>query len=139
MTEERIGTDARTRIGVIGANTLLLTASFVGVLAFVSGAVTDLPARLPWYFVVGAVLFVGTIVVLEEQELPGRTVILTATVVAAVGFLAVVFAVEGVLFAVDRPEALVVSRLLLYFLAAGLVGTGVGYWGLNHWRELSTD
>ena len=44
---------------------------------------------------------------------------------------------EGLLHAVRNPGALVTSHLLFYFLAAGMIATGFGYWAINHWQELS--
>lgn len=123
--------------GIIVACTLVLTFSFIGVLAFVSGDQVTPLARLPWYLVVGAAGFVATIVLLEEIGGRGRDVIVTATVNGLFVTILAALAVEGVLYTVRNPEEVFVSQLVLYFIAAGLVGTGVAYWGLNHWREYS--
>lgn len=122
---------------VIGASTLLLTASFIGVLAFLNGEVGATSSRIPWYFVVAAVVFVATIILLEEGGADGSTIIISALLFSGLGFILVSLAVEGVLFAIEYPELVFVSQLVLYFFAAGLIGTGIGYWALNHWREFS--
>lgn len=122
--------------GLIASCTLVLTASFVGILAFASGNVEGLPGRIPWYLIVAAVVFVATIVLLEGHDASGGTIIVTAFVIGSICFLGVTLSVEGVIFAVRQPRA-AVSQLLLYFLAAALVATGIGYWGLNHWREFT--
>ena len=44
---------------------------------------------------------------------------------------------EGVLFAFRNPELVFVSQLVYYFIAAALIGTGIGYWGVRHWREFA--
>lgn len=122
---------------VIGSCTLLLTASFVGVLAVLNGEAQPAASRIPWYLVVAAAVFVGTIILLEESGTEGSTIIVSAMLFSLLALALVSLAVEGVMFAVEYPELVFVSRLVLYFFAAGLIGTGVGYWALNHWREFS--
>lgn len=122
---------------VIGGSTLLLTASFIGVLAFLSGEPIATSNRVPWYFVVAAAVFVATIILLEEGGADGATIIVSALLFSALGFVSIALAVEGVLFAWEFPERVFVSQLVLYFFSAGLIGTGIGYWALNHWREFS--
>lgn len=124
-------------LAIIGVCTLLLTASFVGVLALLSGELTATSSRIPWYLVVTSFVFVGTIILLEEGDAEGSTIIVSAVLSSALGFVLVSLAVEGVIFAITYPERVFVSQLVLYFFSAGLIGTGVGYWGLNHWREFS--
>ena len=130
---------ALRRLGaIIVASTVLLTAALYGLLAFLApGPVPGLFARVPWYVVAAAVIFVGTIVLLEQYDAGGRTVMLTAVVTGATGFVAVTLAAEGVRYAAVTP-GLVLSQLLVYLVAAGLTATGIGYWALNHWREFTT-
>lgn len=124
---------------LIGISTVILTASFVGILAFLSGAeyIPQLRSRLPWYILIAAVGFVGTIILLEANDAPGRVIIVTATISTLVTVVLVPLAVEGVLFALRNPDEVFVSQLFLYLLAGGLIGTGIGYWGINHWREFT--
>ena len=85
-----------------------------------------------------AVGFVGVGVLSEQrygQRADGRSILATAGGVALVVFVVVSLAGEGLVFASDNPGEVVLSELFLYFLAAGLIGTGLGYWGLRHWRE----
>lgn len=124
---------------LIGACTVLLTASFVGVLSVLSGGPTNLAGRLPWYLVVSAAGFAVTIIALEDRGTPGRTILATAVAAAVSTFVLLALGIEGFLFAYRNPEEVLVSRLLLYFVAAGLLGTGFGYWGLNHWREVTGE
>lgn len=133
--------DRRTfflRVGaIIAFCTVLLTASFVGVLALVSGDIQNYQARVPYYILVGALTFVGTIVLLEEHGTHGRVIFSTAIVTTVIVLIIVTLAVEGAIFTIEDPEAVFVSQLVIYLLAAGLIGTGIGYWGLNHWREFT--
>jgi hypothetical protein len=138
-----LGHGRTTRLGaVVLASTLVLTTAFVGVLAVVSGGNDGLGGRLPAYVLVMAVAFVG-FVVLAEQRLgtgggvDGRRVIVTAGGVALTVLVTVALSGEGVVYAVRNPEGVVASEVFLYFLAAGLIGTGLGYWGLRHWREFA--
>lgn len=127
--------------GVIVACTILLTGSFVGFLAAIAGELPmqDFNARVPWYLVAGAVVFVGTIILLEINDADGRTIIVTAAVFGTLAFLLVSLGIEGYIYTFENPEDVVVSRLILYFLSASLVAAGVGYWGLRHWREFTAQ
>lgn len=123
--------------GLIVVCTLLLTASFVGVLALFSGEISAVASRIPWYLVVTAGFFVGTIVILEESNVHGRAIITTALLAGFFGGGAVALGFEGLLYTLENPKIVLGSQLGLYFLAAGLIATGIGYWALNHWREFS--
>lgn len=126
------------RVGaLIVVSTGLLTASFVGVLAFAEGGIIGVEGRIPWYLVVGALTFVSTIVLLEAYGADGRVIMLTSVIMTTIALVFVPLAVEGLLFATKRPAAVIGSQLVLYFFAAGLIGTGLGYWGLKHWREFT--
>lgn len=126
------------RIGaLIVSNTLLLTAAFVGFIAALSGEVHGFESRLPWYLVGAAVVFVGTIILLEVNDATGRTIIVSALVVGGFAFVLLFLAVEGFVFTLEHPDAVLDTRLILYFFAAALVATGLGYWGLRHWREFT--
>lgn len=126
------------RIGVLIVScTLLLTSAFVGFIAALSGEVHGFESRLPWYLVGAAVVFVGTIVLLEVNDATGRTIIVSALVVGGFAFVLLFLAVEGFVFTLEHPGAVLDTRLILYFFAAALVATGLGYWGLRHWREFT--
>jgi hypothetical protein len=127
------------RIGaLIVSCTLLLTAAFVGFIAGLSGEVHGFESRLPWYLVGAAVVFVGTLVLLELNDAGGRTIIVSSLVVGALSFVLLFLGVEGVVFTIDHTATVVYdSRLILYFFSAALVATGVGFWGLRHWREFT--
>lgn len=128
------------RVGLlIIVSTTLLTASFIGILAFVSGAISNVQGRIPWYLVVVAFTFVTTLVLLEGYGTEGRVIIVTSVIMATITLVFIPLAVEGLLFAAKFPEEILGSQLVLYFFAAGLIGTGIGYWGLNHWREFITE
>lgn len=127
---------ARTA-GLAAASTLVITASFVGVLSLVQGEFAAIGGRIPYYLVGTAVIFLGMIFVLEEHNADGREIIAIASIFSVLGFVLIVLSVEGVRFAYTNPGEVFVSRLVLYFLAAALLGTGIAYWGLHHWREFT--
>lgn len=120
---------------LIGVSTFILTASFVGILAILSGASTGVADRVPFYLIVLGLAFVGTILLLEEYGTEGRLIIVTAAVTSLLTFISTALTVEGALYAVRFPEDVFVSRLVYYFITAALLGTGIGYWGVRHWRE----
>jgi hypothetical protein len=126
--------------GVVGISTLILTATFIGVVALLSGGNGDLGARLPLYVLAMALGFVGVVVLSEQRygtRANGPSVLGTAGGVAFTVFVVVSLAGEGLVFASNNPGDVVLSELFLYFLAAGLIGTGLGYWGVRHWREFA--
>lgn len=128
------------RIGsIIAVFTLVLTASFVGILAVLSGQMQAYEGRIPWYLVGAALTFVSVIILLEVNKAPGQTIIVTAVVVGAITFLGLFLSVEGFAFAIHNPEIIILEQLGLYFFAAALVATGIGYWGLKHWREFTEE
>ena len=63
---------------------------------------------------------------------------LVLVLIAVVGLVLVGFAGEGVVYAVRDPEAVFGRQLIVYFVAAALICTGLGYWLLRHWREFLT-
>jgi FlaA1/EpsC-like NDP-sugar epimerase len=128
----------RTSVLIVSC-TLLLTASFIGSIAAVSGDIYGFEARVPWYLVTAAGVFVATIVLLEINEAIGRTIIVTAIFTGVVSFFLISLAVEGVIFTLNNPATVFVSQLILYFFAAALIATGIGYWGLRHWREFTAN
>lgn len=119
-------------------STLVLTASFLGVVALVTAGVTGLTDRLPFYVLAMAVAFVGGIVFLEDELREGRRILQASAGLALVTFLLVSLGGEGVAFTLQRPDQVLTSQLLFYLLAAGLIGSGLGYWGLNHWGDFAS-
>jgi drug/metabolite transporter (DMT)-like permease len=122
---------------IMGSSTLILTFSFIGILALVSDEIVGFTDRVAWYIIAAALVFATIILLLERQESSGRTIIVSALVSSVVSFVVLSLAIEGLLFAVNHPEAVITSKLVLYMFAAGLFGTGITYWGINHWREFS--
>jgi hypothetical protein len=130
--------DALARAGLfVLASTVALTASFLGVVGLLTGEVTGLNNRLPLYVLVMALAFVAAIVTFEEEYREAVLVLQFSVLGAAATFLLVTFGGEGVAYLVQNSQAVVASQLLFYILAAGLIGTGIGYWTLNHWSDLS--
>lgn len=126
------------RVGaLVLVSALVLTASFVGLFAFASGQVAGIGQRVPYYLIVMAVAFVATILLLENHRDDGRVILLTTVIVSTVTFGVVVCATEGIIFAQRYPNKVFSSQIVLYLLAASLVGTGLGFWGLRHWREFT--
>lgn len=127
------------RTGVLaGISTLIMTASFIGILAVIEAQLTGLGSRTPWYLVFAALVFTATVVFLERNDVGGRVIIVTAIALTVVSFTLSLLTTEGVIYTIRNPEEVFVSQLVLYFLAAGLVGTGFVYWAINHWREFTS-
>lgn len=129
----------RGRVARVGAliltSTVVLTASFIGVVAVVTGGVVDFERRLPAYVLVTAAVFVSVIVLLDDETAAGSQVLAVTVSIGVVTFLVAALGGEGVVFALEHPAELVSSQLVFYFLSAGLLCTGVGYWAIHHWRE----
>ena len=127
-----------TRLGmlVVGC-TMALTLSFVGLVALATGTAGDVGARVPFYVLGTSAAFVAAILAVDGPRRDGRAVLVAAGAVAGATFVVLSLGTEGLLYSARHPEAVLVSRSGLYLVAAGLVGTGVGYWGLRHWREMA--
>lgn len=123
--------------GLVVACTAVLTLSFVGLVSLATGDAGNVGGRVPFYVLGTALAFVATILVVDGPRRDGRAVLIVAGAVAGASFVLLSLGVEGLRYAVNNPETVLVSRSGLYLVAAGLIGTGVGYWALRHWRELA--
>ncbi|PSP27989.1 hypothetical protein BRC65_03620 [Halobacteriales archaeon QH_2_65_14] len=129
--------NALARAGLfVVASTVALTASFLGVVGLLAGEVSGLSDRLPFYVLVMALSFVAAIITFEEEYRDAVRSLQLSVSLAAATFLLATFGGEGVAFLYQNHEEVVASQLLFYILAAGLIGTGIGYWTLHHWSEL---
>ncbi|MFB6164201.1 MAG: hypothetical protein ABEJ31_03490 [Haloarculaceae archaeon] len=134
----RLDTESLGRAGaLVAVCTLVLTASFVGLVAMLSGQAPGIADRLPVYVLGMAGAFVGTIVLFETQGQDGHTIMVTAGGAAVGTFIVLTLGGEGVMAVLRDPSQVVASQLLFYFLAAGMIGTGLGFWAINHWQEFS--
>lgn len=139
MVADRIDTEMLPRAaGLVGVSTAIVTAAFIGVVALFTGDATNVANRLPFYVLVMAVVFTAFVFLIDSRASDGGTVIISSIGVALLGFLIVLLAGEGVVFLVNKPDQLLASQLIVYLVSAGLVCTGLAYWGLRHWREFVT-
>lgn len=122
---------------LVVACTAALTFAFVGVVSLATGDAGNVGGRIPFYVLGTALAFVGAILVVDGPRRDGRTVLAVAGAVAGATFILLSLGAEGLRYAVVHPENVLVSSSGLYLVAAGLIGTGVGYWALSHWRELA--
>jgi hypothetical protein len=136
---DRVSRTTWLRVGGVLGATLVLTASFLGVLAAVVGVATGVGNRLSLYFLAGGVAFVVTTLALSRRGLDGATVLLATTGASVLTFLLTLSAGEGVRYAVLRPGEVFDVRLLGYLAAAGLVVTGLSIWTVRYWREFLGD
>jgi hypothetical protein len=143
---------SRAGIAVV-VSTVVLTACFVGVLALVRGEIHGAGERFPIYAVAMGIGFVASLIRAERQFGPdepgetardggglydGRAILTTAIGVSSATILIVSLAGEGLVYTLREPTAVLNPQLLPYLVAAGLIATGLGYWGLRHWREFAT-
>ncbi len=116
-------------------STIVVTMSFIGLLALLRADYSAIEGRLPFYLIIMGVVFVATILVLEYYGTGGQVIILTAVVIGGLSFVASLLSVEGLVYTIEHPERVIVDQLVYYFVAAGLICTGLGFWAVNHWRE----
>lgn len=127
-----------SRIGsVVAGSTLVLTLSLFGLIAFVTGQAAGIGGRIPFYVLGSAVVFAGALVGLDHRNHDGRDLLVTSAGIAVVALVCVTLGLEGIAYALHRPGQAFASKQFLYLLTVALVWTGLGYWGLNHYRELS--
>jgi len=128
-----------SRLGLLViACTAALTLSFVGLVSLATGDAGNVGGRVPFYVLGTSLAFVAAILTVDGPRRDGRAVLLVAGSVAGATFVMLSLGAEGLRYTVTHPETVLVSRSGLYLVAAGLIGTGVGYWALRHWRELMT-
>ena len=138
MSEATLPRDALPKaVGLIAVSTLVLTTAFLGVLAIVGGGNPGIGNRVPVYLLVTATVFVVFIVLLEQRDLDGRTVLVSTTSIAIATGALIWLVGEGVVHVYFNHETVIASHLVVYLLAAAVACTGLFYWTLNHWREFT--
>lgn len=124
-------------IGPIVGSTLVLTAAFLGALALLTGSIDGFSDRFPYYVVLMAIGFVTALFVLERPRIEGSQVLMATIGVTVTVFVTVTLAGEGITYAIKSPGAVFQPDIILYLLAAGLIGSGLAYWTISHWREFT--
>jgi len=124
-------------IGSIVGSTLVLTAAFLGALALLTGSIDGFSNRFPYYVVLMAIGFVAALFVLERPRIEGSQVLMATIGVTVTVFVTVTLAGEGITYAINAPSAVFQPDIILYLLAAGLIGSGLAYWTISHWREFT--
>ncbi len=138
MRNMRVQPEMLARAGIfVIISTVVLTASFLGVVGLFTDRVSGLSARLPFYVLVMAICFVVAIIGFESVFHEGEQILLLAILGSVVSLLIVTLGGEGVVYLLRHTEQVVASHLLFYILSAGLIGTGLCYWVLQHWAELA--
>ena len=127
------------RVGVlIVIATVFLTASFVGVVGFISGDIRGFGGRVPWYIVAAAVTFVASVVLLEEQGAAGRPIMITAAFFTMPIFIVALLGTQGPIHILTNPAPIFAPDVPLYSLSAVLFHEGVAYRAFTHRPELTT-
>lgn len=142
MARTLVRTVAARLAALVAVGAVVLTASFVGLVALVNGGTPGFDARLPVYVLAMAVAFVGGLLLVEtryEGRADGSAILVTTAAIAIAVFAVVSLSGERLVYAAANPQEVLVSRTLLYLLADGLVVTGIAYWALQHWREFTDD
>lgn len=124
--------------GAVVGFTLIMTASLVGIVALVSGETTGIRGRIPYYVLMTAIAFVVTLWKLDDTSVDGVTVLIATSGIAICCGALFGLAVEGLVYGIEDPERIVAEHLVVYFIAAGLICTGLGMWSLRHWREFTS-
>ncbi|WP_435346103.1 hypothetical protein [Haloarchaeobius sp. HRN-SO-5] len=126
----------RAAVSVAGS-TVLLTLAMIGVLSALNGGNGNITSRLPFYVFGVALVFVVTLLLLDDPGANGRHVLVAVVGISLFAFGLITLIGEGVVYAYEHQSDVFVPELLLYIAATGLVCTGVGVWSLRHWREFT--
>ncbi|MFW6437298.1 MAG: hypothetical protein ACOCYZ_06665 [Halococcoides sp.] len=136
MQVDRLSMSERGRVvGAVLASSLVLTACFLGIVALLEGQIGTLQSRLPFYVLGAAVVFTVAMFALEDPTDHGVPIVTTTAALSVLGFVLLTFAAEGIYYTIYNPGKVFTANLIVYFLAAGLICTALGYWALHHWRE----
>lgn len=120
----------------VAASTVLLTAAFVGIAVVIEGQiVAGLTTRLPVYVLVFALAFIVSLLKLDNRNRDGMQILIATCGIGIVAALLFGLATEGAIYLAHEPETLLRRGLIVVFLAAGIICTGLGIWGVRHWRE----
>lgn len=122
---------------VVVASTIILTASFIGLVALANGVTLDTGSRLPFYVLGMAMVFVAAMFQLDSRRRDGMRVMAATVGIAILSFVIVTLAGEGIYFAYHNPGQILAQHLVVYFVAAALICTGLAFWTLRHWREFT--
>ena len=124
--------------GLILAGTLALTLAVFGVVAIATASTRGIGGRLPFYVLGMAVVFVVGIIGIEQHvhRPDANRVLWAASVFSLGGFVFLLLAGEGLLYAARNADTVLAAERVLYMVAIGFIGTGVGYWGLRNWPDL---
>jgi hypothetical protein len=131
------GTVARAIVPIAGS-TVLLTAAFLGVLAVLTNQVSGFTDRFPLYVLLMAIGFVAALFLLERPNLEGTQILVATLGLTVTLFVIVTLAGEGVTFAMRNPNEVFVTNLIIYLVAAALIGSGLAFWSVRHWREYAS-
>jgi len=140
MAHSRLATDqpVLARVGtLVAGSTVVLTLALFGLISFATGEAAGVSGRVPFYVLGAAVTFAAAVIGLDRRTRDGRDLLFLSLGIAVVAFCFVTLGLEGVAYAIRRPGQALASRQFLYLLSTALVVTGLGYWGLNHWKELA--
>ncbi len=138
MDLQGIGQRLRNRaFASIAGFTIVLTAAFVGLVALLSGDSSGASDRFPYYVLAFAVAFLLALWQLDDERRDGRMVLIAITGIAVGSSLLFGLAVEGVAHASADPASVFNTHMLVYFLSAAIICTGIGIWGFRHWREFA--
>jgi len=124
--------------GLILGCTGLLTLAFFGVVAFITASTPGIADRIPFYVLGMAAIFVGAIILMEQhaRRREAQRVLWAASSLSLLGFIFLTLSGEGLLYAARNPDTVLASERVLYVIAAGLIGTGIGYWGVQNWSDV---
>lgn len=124
-------------VGIVTGATVVLTAALIGIYSLVSGDATGVDERIQYYVLATAIAFLIGLVRLDDKRLDGVTILIATIGIAIASGILFALAAEGVRFGALNPDEIADSRTIVYFLSAGIVCTGLGMWGLRHWREFT--
>lgn len=130
------GTILRVVVPIL-VSTLVLTSAFLGALSLLTRSVPGFSSRFPYYVLVMALGFVTALFLLERPRIDGSQVLMATIGLTVTVFVLVTLAGEGLAYALQYPSAVFQSDFILYLLAAGLIGSGLAYWTIRHWREFT--
>ncbi|WP_290813256.1 hypothetical protein [Halovivax sp.] len=137
MNSDRLRTLLSSRaFWTIAGSTVLLTSAFVGVAVLWEGRiVAGATSRLPFYVLVFAIGFILALWKLDDRERDGAQILIATTGIGLGTGLLAGFATEGAYYAAHEPTTVIQRGLLVLFMAAAIICTGLGIWGVRHWRE----
>ena len=137
MESDRLADYLLSRVFLtVASTTVLLTFAFVGLAVLWEGrVVSGVTTRTPFYVLVFSIAFILSLLKLDSRDRDGTQILIATTGIGTATSILIGLATEGIAYTLTEPGVVFQEGLVVVFLSAAIICTGLGIWGVRHWRE----